>query len=124
FDTASLEEAFFNGWLVSKLRELAESGYRYLICDEVSMMDARQLDLIYQGCKLLNEQRGHTGEAPLGIILTGDFCQLSPIKAKWAFEASCWPEFEAHTTRLTKIWRQADAQFLEAINAIRSGNGG
>lgn len=124
FDTESLEEAFFNGWLVSKLRELVEAGYSWLICDEVSMLDARQLDLIYQACKLLNEQRSHTGEQLLGIMLTGDFAQLPPIRAKWAFEASCWPAFEAATTRLTKQWRQADIRFLDAINSIRSGNGG
>jgi len=131
FDTDSLEEAFFNGWLVMKLRELAEAGYRWLVIDELSMMDAKQLDLIYQGCKLLNEQRSHAQDdleqgdrQPLGIILTGDFCQLPPIKARWAFEAACWPEFEANTTRLTKQWRQADGQFLDAINHIRSGNGG
>jgi hypothetical protein len=55
--------------------------------------------------------------------LTGDFCQLPPVKAEWCFKADCWPEFEANTTRLTKCWRQSDQRFLEAINLIRSGNG-
>jgi hypothetical protein len=50
-------------------------------------------------------------------------CQLSPVKAEYAFKADCWPKFAAATTRLTKNWRQSDPQFLEAINHLRAGNG-
>lgn len=123
FNTASLEEAFFNGWLLKTLADLAEDGYQWLVIDEISMLDGLQLDIIYQCIKLLNEQRAMAKLPPLGILLTGDFCQLPPIKAKWAFQADCWPFFEAATERLTKCWRQTDAKFLEAVNHIRSGRG-
>lgn len=123
FDTRSLEEAFFNGWLVRILGKLAMDGYKWLAIDEISMMAGEQLDILYQAMKQLNEVRAMSGEAPLGLLLTGDFCQLPPIKSKWAFEADCWPFFEAQTERLTKIWRQSDAKFLEAVNHIRSGRG-
>ena len=59
----------------------------------------------------------------MGLVLTGDFMQLPPVKAEWAFKADCWPEFDKHTTRLTKCWRQSDQRFLEAINLIRRGDG-
>lgn len=137
FDTDSLEEAFINGWLLRCLETLCEEhddidadgnrttrpGYKHIVIDEISMMDARQLDIIYMAVRQFNERRAELGLHPLGIVLTGDFCQLSPIKARWAFEAECWPEFEATTQRLTKVWRQADPRFLEAINHIRSGRG-
>jgi len=122
FDTRSLEEAFFNGWLVRTLDTIA-SDYKWLVIDEVSMLDGRQLDIIYQAVKQLNEFRKIRGDNPLGIYLTGDFCQLPPVKAKWAFEAECWPEFEATTERMTKIWRQSDVKFLEALNHLRGGRG-
>lgn len=123
FDTKSLEQAFMDGWLLKSLSGLCEDGYKWLVIDEVSMLDGSQLDIIYQAVKMLNEMRDIEGKPPLGILLTGDFCQLPPIKAKWAFEADCWPQFEAATERLTKCWRQVDAGFLEAINHIRSGRG-
>lgn len=123
FDTASLSEAFFNGWLQKTILKLALNDYRYLVIDEISMLDGLQLDILYQAIKQVNEMLSAIGKPPLGIYLTGDFCQLPPVKAKWAFEAECWPFFEAATERLTKVWRQEDAKFLEAVNHIRAGRG-
>ena len=62
-------------------------------------------------------------QQPMGLTLVGDFAQLPSIKARWAFEATCWPEFAAHTTRLTKMWRQDQAEFLDALQAARMGDG-
>lgn len=50
-------------------------------------------------------------------------CQLSPINAKFAFEAKCWPEFEANTLKLDKVYRQDNMVFLEALNEFRAGRG-
>lgn len=123
FDTASLSEAFFNGWLQKTILKLAMGGYTWLVIDEVSMMDGLQLDILYQAIKQVNEMLDQMGKPPLGIYLTGDFCQLPPVKAKWAFEAECWPSFEIATERLVKVWRQEDVKFLEAVNHIRAGRG-
>jgi ATP-dependent DNA helicase PIF1 len=123
YDTSSLAEAFMNGWVQQRLLKLAKDGYKWLIIDEVSMMAAEQLDIIYQSTKQVNEMLAEMGKAPIGIYLTGDFAQLPPIKSKWAFEAECWPLFDSATERLTKVWRQSDAKFLDAINHIRAGRG-
>jgi len=123
FDTESMEDAFNKGQLERRLRELADTGAKNLIVDEVSMLDKRQLDLLYQSLKLVNERRDWKQQEPLGLVLTGDFCQLPPVKAEWCFKADCWPQFEANTTRLTKCWRQDDQKFLDAINLIRKGDG-
>jgi len=123
FDTASLAESFMNGWVQQRIVKIAKDGYKWLVIDEISMMGAEQLDIIYQSVKQANEILKEMGKQTIGIYLTGDFCQLPVIKAKWAFESECWPFFDAATEKLTKVWRQSDAQFLDAINHIRAGRG-
>lgn len=121
FDTVSMRDAYLTGQLARKLRGIAQSA-RTIVVDEVSMMDAEQLTLLYTAVQQYNGSRPH-GAPPLGITLVGDFCQLPPVKADFAFRSPVWPEFAAHTTRLTKVWRQADASFLAALNAARAGEG-
>lgn len=126
FDTDSLRDNFNRGGLASTLHRIGRTTKR-LVIDEVSMLDANQLDYIYQAMLQVNEfqdmQVSNAKGGPMGIVLTGDFCQLPPVKAKWAFEAECWEHFERNTDRLTKIYRQDNLEFLEALNAARSGQG-
>ncbi len=125
FDTDSLRQIFVSGRLITRYAELARS-FKNIYLDEASMLPAEQLDLHYQAIKAANQyEKVKKSKNPdgIGLVLTGDFCQLPPIKAKWAFEAECWPLFEQNTLRLTKNWRQGDGIFLEGINALRSGNG-
>jgi hypothetical protein len=119
FDTDSMINAFVSGRLVTRLAKIAQS-YRNLYIDEVSMMPAEQLDTLYQAVREANQRKSVTkGRNPegLGLVLVGDLCQLPPIKARWIFEADCWPEFDAGTQTLTKNWRQGNGAFLDAINA-------
>lgn len=110
-----------------------EDNHNYIagniIVSNCSMMPDRQLDILHAAC----------AEVDMGIILLGDFCQLPPIpddderarakaerrraRVPWAFDAECWSLFERDTVKLTKIWRQSDPTFLNALNAIRSGDG-
>lgn len=119
--TEVLKDHFLRGGLTRVMRDLARN-YRRIIIDEISMSDGVQLDFWYRAAAEVNS-RLPEGEPPLGITLVGDFAQLPPVKAKWAFEAECWPEFEQHTTRLDKVWRQDGGKFLDALNHTRSGNG-
>ena len=121
FDTDSLRDRFNRGGLTSTIHSIGKK-VRNLIIDEVSMMDARQLDYIYMACEACNEFQDMQGR-PIGIVLTGDFAQLPPIKANWVFMAECWEHFERNTTTLEKVWRQDNLKFLEAINHARSGRG-
>ena len=117
YDVDSLREAVLMGRLDKSLRGVAiESGA--LVLDEVSMMGGEVLDIIYSAVHRVNEMGSQ-----LDLVITGDFAQLPPIDASWAFTAKCWPEFERNTTWLTKVWRQSDPSFLSAINAARKGNG-
>lgn len=114
FDTASLQESFLRGFLGFRMRQLREAeGMKRIVIDEVSMMDAAQLDIIYQAA----------AQANVDLVAVGDFLQLPPVKAKWAFQADCWPDFEKNTTRLSKVWRQSEGWFLDAINHTRVGRG-
>lgn len=133
YDTDSLRDRFNRGGLAGTLHRIGRK-VKKLVIDEVSMMDGRQLDYIYQAMFQVNtyedmqpkyddEGKLKPGTGPMGIVLTGDFAQLPPIKAPWVFEADCWEHFERNTNTLTKVWRQDNLQFLEAINAARSGKG-
>ena len=104
FDTDSLRDRFNRGGLTSTLHRIGRK-VKKLVIDEVSMMDGRQLDYIFQAMFQVNEFQD-MANAPMGIVLTGDFAQLPPIKAPWAFEADCWEHFERNTDTLTKVWRQ------------------
>jgi len=119
FDTDSLADAYAHGKLVRKIMNVARQ-YKRLMIDEISMLEATQLDIITQA---VMDANARDGANQLGITLTGDFAQLAPVKGKWAFEASSWPRYAEKTRRLTKIWRQDNEEFLAALNLARAGKG-
>lgn len=119
FNTESLESSYIEGRLQKQLRVVRDQGYRFLIIDEVSMLSSRQLELIYKGLKEIVQP----GKIPLGLILTGDFCQLPPVDAPFAFLADCWPRFAENTVKLTKNFRQTNELFLQAMSFLRAGDG-
>jgi len=120
-DTDSLRDLYLSGRLTRVLHEIALRKRRLLV-EEASMIDARQLDIWYRACIEVNKFRDVS--IPFGLTLVGDFGQLPPVRAPWAFEAACWPEFARRTTHLTKVWRQDAGPFLTALNAARTGQGG
>lgn len=126
FDTESLQDKYTSGRLHMALRRLyKDDNLRNLVIDEISMLHAEQLDLIYMAMREVNygDDRHEPLLEPMGLVLTGDFCQLPPVKGRWCFKADCWDQFAANTTRLTKVWRQEDVRFLEAVNHARRGSG-
>src|SRR6202167_2957598 len=120
FDTDSLRDAYLNGSLVPRMKDIREDSRRTEI-DEVSMMDGDQLGILVRAALECNSFLSK--QPPLGLTLVGDFAQLPPVRAKWAFESDEWHRFDAATTRLTKVWRQDAGPFLSALNLTRSGHG-
>jgi hypothetical protein len=120
FDTDSLRDAYLNGSLVRRMKDIREDYHRIVI-DEVSMMDGDQLGILVRAALECNSFLSK--QPPLGLTLVGDYAQLPPVRAKWAFESDEWWRFEEHTTRLTKVWRQDAGPFLSALNLTRSGHG-
>jgi ATP-dependent DNA helicase PIF1 len=125
FDYNSLLESYHEGRLFRVIKKLIEEeGVKRIVIDEVSMLQGKVLDLIYNAFTEYQTRNGYE----FSIVLTGDFCQLPPVtkdgeKIDWAFNANCWGKFEENTTKLTKVWRQSDEAFLAALNALRSGDG-
>jgi len=138
FDLASLRENYLHNFLQMRLRKLRTGGVTRLILDEVSMLEAEALTLLVRALEEVNaESAVLMGDEPeMGLTLVGDFLQLPPIgakltdadgkpqrrieKAKYAFEAPEWAEhFAPNTVRLTKIHRQADPGFVQALQALR-----
>ncbi len=133
FDTDSLEDAFNQGKLQQALKEVSRKADN-LIIDEISMMHARQLDIIWDALVEINQHEEVKERGGLGLIITGDFCQLPPvpekdsktgksIEAKYVFEALCWKHFHQNITKLTKVWRQDDNEFIKALGYARGGDG-
>jgi len=135
FDTKSLMEHYASGFLAYKLRMLRKSGYRRIVLDEISMMEADQLDILctcldeINLAKAYDEDLGQvTLEARdsgiLQLLLVGDFAQLPPVDGAFAFEAGAWSRFAEHTFKLTTIRRQGDPSYIQALQAVRRGHAG
>jgi len=134
FDTASLQESYLNGFLSARLGKLWRVGVKRLVLDEVSMLAADQLTFLVKAIEEVNG-RGYVlgkwakdpgeDETPpsMGLTIVGDFAQLSPVKAPYAFESPEWGRFAEHTLTLVEIKRQADPQFIEMLRAARIGRG-
>ena len=118
-----------------------------LIIDEVSMLDAKRLDMVEWICRHFKRN-----EKPFGgiqVILAGDFFQLPPVVKNYPKEeykekeiqlgfykedelnekgkemlvhSRAWRTMRPAICYLTEQFRQEDARFLEILNAIRAGS--
>lgn len=126
YNTESLQDKFIEGRLQVMLRKLAKH-YDYIILDEVSMTPGEQLDIIVNAIEQVNEYE--TVDKPLGLIIVGDAAQLPPVStpdnpASWFFNANCFKEkFQPNIEFLTKIWRQDNLDFINALEFARLGKG-
>jgi molybdopterin-guanine dinucleotide biosynthesis protein len=120
FDTNSLKDNYASRRLHAAIKRTARKG-KNIIIDEVSMMDAEQLDIIYNALYEVNDLAEVSNRGGLGLILVFDFCQLPPVNAEFAFNAKCWNKIKI--TKLEKIWRQNDKVYLDMLNSARCGDG-
>lgn len=96
-----------------------------LVIDEVSMLDGQLFDLLDT---IARRVRGSgTPFGGLQLVLLGDFFQLPPVSkqgdapCKFAFEAAAWSSCVQRTFELTKVFRQSDPAFVNALNCVRVG---
>ena len=145
YDTRSAAFEYDAGRMTGKFIQMAKAGIKMLVIDELSMLSAQLLDIIYAAAEdaykmaeagayrvhyIDDEGKGHwresNGDDATGLLLTGDFCQLPPIStpsepAEYAFKAKCWPLFEANMEKLTTVYRQTNPAMLEALRKVRAG---
>ncbi len=94
-----------------------------LIIDEISMLDARTLQMVDAVCR-----RVRRSDLPFGglqTILVGDFFQLPPIAregrtAEFAFRSPAWHSLHPTVCYLSEQYRQDDTDFLSVLGAIRN----
>lgn len=104
-----------------------------LVIDEVSMMDARFLDMLEDlACRIRRSNKPFGG---IQVILCGDFFQLPPVSKSlrmgedgeeyedtfFCFEANCWNKLISHTVELKEIMRQKDIEFATCLQKVRKG---
>lgn len=128
FDTNGLKDLYASRRLREKLHKIARQ-YQAIAIDEVSMMDSEACDILIDACEQVNNEYQDIADkyedvGGFGLVFIGDFCQLPPINALYAFEGNRWRDtFGQNVHKLTKVWRQDNKEFLKALNAARCGDG-
>lgn len=97
---------------------------KYLIIDEISMVDGDYFDKIEAVARHLRKN-----DKPFGgiqLILCGDFFQLPPVqsndnKKKFCFQSKAWETCVHFNYELKTVHRQKDRKFVEILNSIRIG---
>ena len=119
---------------VKRLRNNVIKNIDTILIDECSMIRCDLLDAIDQSLRLnRNSEQSFGG---VQIILLGDIHQLPPVirenerdifdnfypNGHYFFNANCYENSNISTYELTKIYRQKDAEFIDILSKIRSGN--
>jgi len=95
-----------------------------LIIDEISMLDAKRLDLIEEVCRKVRAIPLPFGG--LQVIVSGDFFQLPPVAKRqdgtapdFAFRAKVWQHGVFTVCYLEQQYRQLDRDYYAILNSIR-----
>lgn len=106
------------------LKEHLENA-QVLIIDEISMLHAKQLNLVNQVLKYFKESEEAFGG--IQVIVAGDFFQLPPVgkndernRDKFCFMSDAWVEAKFRVCYLTEQHRQGNDYLNDILNAIRS----
>jgi ATP-dependent DNA helicase PIF1 len=107
-----------------------------LVIDEVSMVSSDMMDAIDRAMGIARGRR----KEPFGgaqVVMFGDPYQLAPVppsdpqernymaenyQSGWFFDAHVWRNADLERFELSEIFRQADPEFKEILNAIRDGS--
>lgn len=120
FSTANLVEKIMNNpnYLSTVWSQLSKN-FDGLAIDEISMMEGLVLDIIASSIYQFNQ----SAQNPLNLYIIGDPGQLPVVsttgREKAFFEGKTWSSFKVDY--LTKVYRQENQEFADAINALRLG---
>lgn len=99
-----------------------------LICDEVSMMSTKMLEILDEIAKITRKNNKPFGG--MQVIFSGDFYQLPPIGTVgepstelFCFESTKWNQIFpiSNHIELTTMFRQTDPVYIEILLQIREG---
>ena len=110
---------------ISELKKILKNT-DLIIIDEISMVSARLMDMIYYRLNSLN----YSGK----LMVVGDFYQLPPVTKNsssndrlfkeeiYAFESSAWLRFDFEPVILKEVKRTSDYEFIDILAKIRKGD--
>jgi len=110
---------------ISELKKILKNT-NLIIIDEISMVSARLMDMIYYRLNSLN----YNGK----LMVVGDFYQLPPVTKNsssndklfkeeiYAFESSAWLRFDFEPIILKEVKRTSDYEFIDILAKIRKGD--
>jgi len=120
-DEKSIRRLAKNKEFCEKIKET-----KVLIIDEISMFDARRLDLVDRICKVIREPFLPFGG--IQIVMCGDFFQLPPVEqdeeSPFAYESIVWRNLDIKTCYLDEQFRQEDQKFIGILDKIRGNKAG
>jgi len=91
-----------------------------LVIDEISMMTPEIFEKLDRIGKILRHSQKPFGG--IQLLLSGDFCQLRPVKSdSFCFESEKWNETLNNTFYFQKIMRQKDPAFQQCLMEVRLG---
>ncbi len=111
---------------LSQSRRESIAGADILVIDEISMLHDYRLDMIDAITRAVRQSPEPFGG--LQVVLCGDFFQLPPIKRRdedrgeFVVESFVWSELKPIVCYLDEQHRQDDDEFLDILNAMRSGD--
>jgi len=95
---------------------------KVLIIDEISMLNAKRLDLVDNICKVFRQDLRPFGG--MQVVFCGDFFQLPPVAKdkednRFVTESEIWNDMNMKICYLDEQHRQEDKRFLRVLNDIR-----
>jgi len=94
--------------------------YSKVVCiDEISMISGELFGKLDKVFRMIREK-----DVPFGgiqLILFGDLLQLPAVEGGYVFESPSWWPAAIKTHLLTKVFRQKDVEFSEALGKLRIG---
>ncbi|MFA6098050.1 MAG: PIF1 family ATP-dependent DNA helicase [Patescibacteria group bacterium] len=120
----SLDDAQINHLKKKKHLNSSIRQAKVLIIDEISMLNAKRLDLVNAICQAFRQDARPFGG--IQVIFCGDFFQLPPVTrnededGRFVIESEIWGNMDIKICYLEEQHRQADRRFLKVLNDIRS----
>ena len=99
---------------------------KVLIIDEISMLNAKRLDLVNKICQIFRSNTEPFGS--MQVLLCGDFFQLPPIKRRdeeddrFVTESDIWSNMDINICYIEEQHRQQDQELLKVLDDIRSNS--
>ncbi|MDR2083066.1 MAG: AAA family ATPase [Candidatus Ancillula trichonymphae] len=122
---SELPEDFFDKWAFKKFKAPQIRTIDVLVLDEISMLQCTQFELVDQIFRKVRRKNLPFGGVQ--VVLCGDFFQLPPIStsaaaaAQFVSSSRSWEELDLAVCYLTEQYRQADDEFVQILENLRSG---